>query len=657
MDFFEHQEKARKRTALLVFYYGLAVALIISAVYLAFEFILFAGTARTAETVPVLRPWNLQHFLWVGGFTGVIILAGTTFKIIQLAQGGAAVARLLGGKPLSSSTSDIGERRLLNVVEEMALASGIPVPQVFVLQEEEGINALAAGFSTRDAIIAVTRGCLQHLTRDQLQGVIAHEFSHILNGDMRLNIRLIGVLNGILVIALIGYGMLRLLSNTRMSRNRKGGGGVVVLFLLGLALLIIGYVGVFFGKLIKSAVSRQREFLADASAVQFTRNPDGIAGALKKILGFASGSKLTSAHTEEASHLFFANGLSRSFLNLMATHPPLDERIRRIDPAFTGKRKQAPIPATPLHDPEEEAVSAAISASDVPHPVLSPPPLPTHSSDIPLTGSSVLKQVGNPDSKHLHYAERFLASLPQPLLTMVRDPLGAQAVVYVLLLEPGNETRQAQLQHLARAADARIYCHVQQIITLLPSIRPAARLPLVDLVLPALRSLSKSQYDEFHDGLMALAAVDSKISLFEYALLRTVARHLAPIYRKTAPVHVQQYSLVPLQTACATLLGTLARGGTDQEDSASHAFAAGWQKLADLPSAPLPPVETCTLITFDAALVTLNTVTPRLKKQLLDACATCIAVDGRTSLEEAELLRTVADAFECPIPPFLVDAA
>jgi uncharacterized tellurite resistance protein B-like protein len=274
-----------------------------------------------------------------------------------------------------------------------------------------------------------------------------------------------------------------------------------------------------------------------------------------------------------------------------------------------------------------------------------------------LTGPSVLQQVGTPRSKHLRHAERFMASLPQELLTILRDPLGAQAVVYLLLLGPEQETRQAQLHHLALAADARIYSQVQQSMLLFPSIGPTARLPLVDLALPALRVLSKSQHEEFHNNLMALAAADSKIDLFEYTLLRTVARHLDPIYKETKPVHVQQYSLVSLHPACSTLLGTLARYGTDQEDAAAHAFAAGWQRLVELSSATLPPANACTLTAFDKALDTLNTVSPRLKKQLLDACATCIAVDGRTSLEEAELLRAVADALECPIPPFLMAAA
>src|SRR5690606_28971990 len=249
-------------------------------------------------------------------------------------QGGSVVAGLLGGLPVNPATDDPDERRLVNVVEEMAIASGVPVPAIYVLPGEESINAFAAGYGVHDAAVAVTRGALKHLTRDELQGVIAHEFSHILNGDMRLNIRLIGLLHGLLLLALIGRVLLR--SGGRSRGRRKEKGGSVQVALIGLGLVLLGYIGVFFGKLIKAAASRQREYLADAAAVQFTRNPEGIAGALKKIGALGAGSRIVHPRAEELSHLYFASGLRSSFAGLFATHPPLVERIRRIDPSFSG---------------------------------------------------------------------------------------------------------------------------------------------------------------------------------------------------------------------------------------------------------------------------------------------------------------------------------
>jgi Zn-dependent protease with chaperone function len=297
VDFFARQDKARRNTKLLVFYFSLAVIFLILAVYAAASLI-FSGIELKNSLDEASFTWSqLELLLWTAIGTLAVILIGSVFKTLQLARGGSAVAELLDGRLVNSNARDADERKLLNVVEEMAIASGVPVPQVYVMDGEASINAFAAGHSASDAAISVTRGCMTMLSRDELQGVIAHEFSHILNGDMRLNLRLIGLIFGILCLTVIGRVLVR-------SRGRKN-----PLPLLGIALIIIGWAGVFFGRLIQAAVSRQREVLADASAVQFTRNPAGLAGALKKIGGLAYGSRLQSPHAEEASHLFFANGL------------------------------------------------------------------------------------------------------------------------------------------------------------------------------------------------------------------------------------------------------------------------------------------------------------------------------------------------------------
>ncbi len=349
-NFFDQQDAARRRTGLLIFYFGLAVVAIITSVYLAVTALFFA-TGQQQHGGALFDPARLAA---VATIVGLVVVLGSLYKIIALQEGGAAVARLLGGRLIDPGSSVPGERKLLNVVEEMALASGTPVPPVYVLDNEAGINAFAAGFTPRDAVVSVSRGCMDHLTRDELQGVVAHEFSHLLNGDMRLNLRVMGLLHGILLIALIGEIVIRLAGNSSSSsrsesdRDSKGSSGLAF-FLLGLALLVIGWAGVFFGRLIKCAISRQREFLADASAVQFTRNPDGIAGALKKIGGLAQGSRIESPHAEEACHLFFSMGVP-ALSSLLATHPPLVERIRRIDPSFDGQF--VPIEAGDV--PEEE---------------------------------------------------------------------------------------------------------------------------------------------------------------------------------------------------------------------------------------------------------------------------------------------------------------
>ncbi|MGQ9592640.1 MAG: M48 family metallopeptidase, partial [Planctomycetota bacterium] len=344
MNFFEHQERARKKTQLLVFLFALAVVGIGLGIYL--TLLLVLGLARPEAEwtagAPVVRSqpvslWQPQLFFWSLGGTAAFVGLVSLFRTATLKQGGGVVARMLGGRLVSRDTRDLAEKRLLNIVDEMAIASGIPVPEVYVLDGESGINAFAAGFSTDQAAVAVTRGTLETLDRDELQGVIAHEFSHILNGDMRLNIRLIGILFGILAIAVTGRFILRSTAG-RSSRRGKGSGAIV---LLGLALMLIGYIGVVVGRMIQAAVSRQREFLADASAVQFTRNPHGIGGALLKIAQHLYGSALESPRAAEVSHLLFGEGSRPSFLaSVFATHPPLEERVRRIDPSLlAGGRK------------------------------------------------------------------------------------------------------------------------------------------------------------------------------------------------------------------------------------------------------------------------------------------------------------------------------
>src|SRR6478752_2727573 len=353
MDFFEAQDRARRRTKRLVLLFGLAVAGTIAAGY--FSALLIMNQAgglekhgrnysySSARSGPIAW-WNPQVFFWVAASTVGVVGLASLFKWGQMRGGGAAVAEMVGGRAVDLKTTDLRERQLLNVVEEMAIASGIPVPAVYILEDEPGLNAFAAGLRTTDAAVAVTRGTLNRLTRDELQGVIAHEFSHILNGDMRLNVQISAIVFGILVVGLIGRGVLRgmMYGRVRSGSGKDKGGGVVVIAAIGLALFLIGYVGYFFGRMIQAAVSRQREFLADASAVQFTRNPDGIAGALKKIGGYALGGNMVNSHAGEIGHFFFAQAFRSGITGLLSTHPALDERIRAIDPRWDGKLFEPP---------------------------------------------------------------------------------------------------------------------------------------------------------------------------------------------------------------------------------------------------------------------------------------------------------------------------
>ncbi len=657
MDFFEHQDRARRKTSLLIGYFFIAVLLIIGAVY-GLVALVFSWQANYPHPRPgaAFAWWDPQLCLWVIAGTVLVVVAGSLYKIIALSAGGEAVARLLGARPVPPNAADAAERRLLNVVEEMAIASGIPVPRVFLLEEEDGINAFAAGFTPADAVIGVTRGAMTLLTRDELQGVIAHEFSHILNGDMRLNLRLMGVLHGILVIALIGYMIFRLVISSPRSSGagrKKGGGGVFLIIILGLGLMAVGYVGVFFAKLIKSAVSRQREFLADAAAVQFTRNPAGLGGALKKIGGFLGGSRLDSPKAEEASHLFFADGLRAPFFDLMATHPPLAERIRRIDASFDGTFP--PLLPAAMRDALWNTPRSA-GASPPPAPGLinrltdqaaaAAPP-----GRLAFSPASWTQSIGQPQAEHLAYATAMMAAIPPAAQFIARDPVGARALIYGLLLSRDPGLRDRQSARLREHSAPDVYAAAADSHIVLDPLPAELRLPLVDLALATLRSLSQPQFAEFKDNLDYLVASDNSISLFEYALQRSVVRHLESVFNPPRAPVVQYYSVKPLLPAIRGLLSTLAYYGQTSAGNAAAAFQLGAARLPNA-LAILPP-EQCGLATADQALTTLTAASPQIKKMVLDACAACIGADRRITVPEAELLRAVADSLGCPVPPVM----
>jgi Zn-dependent protease with chaperone function len=646
MDFFQSQEAARKRTGLLVFLFALAVVLTIGTIYLALAVILIGmGEKRPegAELVTASTLWDPELFTLVAGGTTALVAGGSLYKISALSGGGHTVADLLGGRLLSSDTTDPIERRLLNVVEEMAIASGTPVPPVYLLERETGINAFAAGYAPTDAVIGVTRGCAQHLSRDELQGVLAHEFSHILNGDMRLNIRLMGVLFGILLIGLTGWIILRSQMGVRYGArdDRKGGNPLP---LIGLALYVIGYIGVFFGNLIKAAVSRQREYLADASAVQFTRNPDGIAGALKKIGALAEGSRVQNPEAAEASHMFFGNAVAGigTFFGLLSTHPPLTERIRRIDPSFDGDYSKVDLrPPAAVEPPRPRKKAAARTGA------------------FPINPAEAVRQVGTIDPAGLAYAAELAAGFPSRVEALAREPFSARGVIYALLLDREDaRVQQAQLSNLAGVVEPTLYKEIEAILPEVERLPPEQRLPLVALCVPALRRMSQAQYQQFAAIVRDLVAADRRVSLFEYALQRHLIAHLAVQFGTERPRAVTYTRPDPLVGPAGIVLSGLAHAGTRQDREARRAFAAAVQALGWSGARPeLLPEDSVGIDQLDQALNTLAHASPPLKKQFLDACAACIGVDGTITVEEGEMLRAVADALNCPMPPLTASAA
>jgi Zn-dependent protease with chaperone function len=640
VDFFERQDEARRHTKLLVFYFAAAVlslvvvinagVLLILASFGSYGVLIWKSIpiSSVAERSLPFSQAGLLFCVTVG--TLAVILIGSVFKTLQLASGGSAVAELLDGRLIDSNTTDADERKLLNVVEEMSIASGVPVPQVYVMDGEAGINAFAAGHSTSDAAISVTRGGMKMLSRDELQGVIAHEFSHILNGDMSLNLRLMGLVFGILCLTVIG----RILIRAQRSK--------FLLPVIGVSLIIIGWAGVFFGRLIQAAVSRQREALADAAAVQFTRNPAGLAGALKKIL--IHGSKIHSPHAEEASHLFFANGLDTS---IFATHPLLTDRIRALRPSFDGKSPRvieepvSAIPAAPQISATAEIPTAQAGASRFVAPF--------------VAEHAVVANVGQATTQHLASAADFRHAIPPAIEAAARDPLPASGLVCALLLASEPSVHEKQFEALASVTSEDMLNETTRMLPEVQAMPVQAKIPLLDLALPALRRLPPEQFQQFRAAIGTLVASTAKADLFAYMLQKIVARHLDTYFLPERRPVTQFYALHPLARDCGVLLSATAYAGQENATELSAAFAKGADYLSQAARCEIPllPPDECDLSDMDAAFERLSQAVPQIKKNLLGACARTIAADGVIQQGEAELLRAIADALDCPVPPFV----
>ncbi len=675
MDFFEHQDAARKGSRRLVWLFALAVTVItLGVAMLAGAGVLLIGaqehgafTAQAWHALPVWQTAGLAAAITLG-----MIACGSLYKTAQLSGGGAAVARSLQAQPIAPDTTDPYARRLLNVVEEMALAAGCPVPAVYLMENEGAINAFAAGWSRDDAVIGVTRGAMERLTRDELQGVVAHEFSHILHGDMRLNLRMTGLVFGILGLSVLGTLLMRMVAQGathgryhgryhRRDRSSNDGGAMAVIagvFIGGTLLYIVGSLGVFFARLIQAAVSRQREFLADASAVQYTRNPEGIGHALMKIGGLAHGSRLGTAQASAFQHLFFgqATGGGHRLSAGLATHPPLGDRIARLLPAWDGRWED---PSKAHAHPERDAPRAARGPGA--HPAVSGlagvqrgRPADTPASDEPRTATdnqmpAALAFIGDPGAAHLERARALIAGLPPQLTQAARTRAGAQAVVFALLSDHRHpEVAALQQAHLDQHVDtgvAQLSAHLGPVAATLD---PAARLPLLDLTLPALKTMSPHDRRGFEAHIDAVIAADQQLGLFEWALRQVLWRHLigpaAARVRRTGRLKHHRAEL-------AVLLSVLSR--VDGLGTASGpAFAAGARVVGGLDHEPTVSHSVGAARLTDA-VDRLGTLTPADTRQVIHACAAAVASDGLVSVREFALLRAVAETLDVPMPPLL----
>lgn len=639
MNFFEQQDIARKKTRYLVFLLVMAVISLITITTIFVAAVFFFGQQKLQEYTQeqqsilsgILHSISPQMFAIISLVIILVILAGSLYKFFQIKAGGKTVAEALGGNLLNGETKIFAERKVLNVVEEMAIAAGVPVPPVYVI-EDESVNAFAAGHSSRDAVIGITRGAIELLNREELQGVIAHEFSHVFHGDMKLNMRLVAILHGILLLGLIGQFLVRNGFYSRSRSSKDNSKFAIIAF--GLGLMIIGYAGTFFGNLIKAAVSRQREFLADASSVQYTRNPQGIGNALKKLGGYSGSSQLSSPHAAEFSHLYFADGVSH-FLSLMATHPKLQDRIKRIEPRWNGEFIYAG------KDSEENHASLSSSSTNSGN-------RSQVSPEAAIGVMAALSQIGQPSSDHLAYAQHTLNQLDEDLRQATHNALQAQGVIFGLLLSKNNQEKNHQWQLLSELFNANTIESISATVEKATQADESARLPLMELSLPSLKTLDRASIDLFLLAVQKLIYADNRISGMEWAINHTLRHYLLEL-----PTGSQIYLLSDVTQELSQLLSMLAHVSSKDSTEVQTAFTAATKELAlDL---NLIDKQRLTLTHVDSALEKLNQLKPLQKPKLLKALSQCVMADGKVTLREAELLRAVAAALDCPIPPIMTD--
>lgn len=633
MNFFDAQDRAKRATRWLVVVYIIATIFIVMGVTAVVTLALYASGAKPAVPQPTV-------IVTTAVIATLFILGATLFKTGRLASGGARVALDMGGTPVAPDTQDPLRRRLRNVVEEMAIASGIPMPQIYVLEAENGINAFAAGFTPADAVIAVTRGCLELLDRDELQGVIAHEFSHILNGDMRLNIRMMGVLFGIMVLGIIGRFILRSsYYGAGLSRRRDRNAPVVMI--MGLGLTILGWVGVFFARLIKAAVSRQREFLADASAVQFTRQTDGLANALKKIGGYSGKSFIQRVDPEEVSHMLFAGGGAR-LTSWFATHPPLIERITALDPGFT--EKDYPVVDLLTRSTAIAAGNAAGFASN--------DGVPIAAQQITSSSDSIAATVGRPEPQHVQFAQDLRASIPPPLYAAAHAPEAAFLLAIALSLSRNNAHAQQQMQLIGNQLGQERAGSIQQLHALVLEAGDVYRLPLLAIAFPAIKNRPAEQLEFLLDLVRKLIDLDGRIDLGEYCFYRILVSQLLQADKPAAGRTGNRVSKREAQQSAVNLIRIVADHGNVEPEAKRAAFAAGvalFGRWADA-CKDLPGSDN-TVATLDKSLDVLSGMNPAGRQSLLRAVCKTIMHDDKLSLAEAELLRAICATLNCPLPP------
>ncbi len=627
MDFFQYQAAAKRNTFWLYVLFAVAILVIVIAVYAVVTLSMYLLPLLARDIAVPTQFWELDRFVIVSVSTILLILLGSWYKIRQLKQGGGiAVAQMLGGKRLKVSQDPL-ERQLRNIVEEMAIASGVPTPAIFIL-EQRGINAFAAGYAFNDTAIAVTRGAMEVLSRDELQGVVAHEFSHILHGDTGLKMQMMGLLHGITMISDLGILLIAGRSSVSYSGRMRGSHPVVMLS--GVLFFTVGLLGMLAADMIKAAMSRQREYLADASAVQFTRNPEGIGNALKVIGGYQAGSRLNLPEMQQVSHLFFCEAVKVWWQsNWWASHPPLVKRIQRIDPRFRGRMTKI----------DESAVRARNQEHAISH--FSPPP---NAEQLQQSVAQVMQSIGELDVQHLNQAQHLMQQIPNDIHDLLSDTFVAKCMTYVLLLDASKDIAREQMQMISSVDSSQALAEVLRIRNIMPNMKAELKLPILDMVSPQLSELTVAQQRVFLDTLKKLIAANRKVSLFEYLLYQNFLYSFGFKTNQPSNTYIVIERMKPevellLDRVCSM----------NKTNKPRHVKAKAWAQI--FPNEKVKEgVKKSNLKDLIKALEKLNACSFEDKKKLLQAVVYGVLSDGLVSTEELETVRLISMMLGCPMP-------
>lgn len=617
MDFFGHQEKAKTKTfwLFLLFILGL-ITLSVITTYAINRILLFTLEKK-------YHPVSLAQVLVP--FVAIIFLV-TLYKYYTLRGGGKAVAVSLGGRLIDKKAANYKEKQLLNIIEEMAIAASLPVPPVYILDNELNINAFAAGFTINDAVIGVTSGTLLYLTRDELQAVIGHEFSHILNGDMRLSLRFTSLLYGFLYLTQIAKLLLRIISESRASEisDKRVAGFIFAAFFICCLLVVAGWLGQLWARIMQAAINRQREFLADASSVQFTRHGPALASALKKIGGNAGGSTLEVDSARIYNHLFFG----QSDTNLFATHPSLEERIKRIEPRWNGKY------ITPIIDQEalkeitqnptqgiykkalvgSMLINAAINANKEAIPYVKP---------VTLLNTKVTEE------------KQALAKLEE----ICQEPMDACYFIFALLLD---KDPTISIKQLAIIKKNQLVIDYQQTLAIVPINQ---HLDFIEKAIPTLKQLSEKQYKDFQKIMMHFINADSVISLFEWLIYQLIIHQVGAQYNKNLAKPAKYTQIKQVKQPIQTLLSAVAWLSSSDE-TIKRAFGLG-ANIMGLYTIHLEEKQNIANLT--TSLKELQNANEAIKKKFLKGVARAIELDKLTSPEEVMFLHTLSLCLDCPV--------